>query len=51
MARKSHEPEEAVTKLRQVEVLVNQSKAVAEAIWRGVGTPRSGDRSASTAHP
>jgi len=32
MARKHHKPEEIVTKLRQVEVLVGQGKPVAEAI-------------------
>ena len=32
MARKHHKPEEIVGKLRQVEVLVGQGKAVAEAI-------------------
>ena len=32
MARKHHKPEEIVGKLRQVEVLVGQSKPVAEAI-------------------
>jgi putative transposase len=32
MARKHHKPEEIVTKLRQVEVLVGQGKPVAEAV-------------------
>jgi putative transposase len=32
MPRKRHKPEEIVTKLRQVDVLVSQGKAVAEAV-------------------
>ena len=36
MARKHHKPEEIVAKLRQVEVLVGQGKAVAEAV-RAIG--------------
>ena len=32
MARKRHEPEEIVAKLRQVDVLVSQGQSVAEAI-------------------
>jgi len=32
MTRKHHKPEEIVTKLRQVEVLVGQGKPVAKAI-------------------
>ena len=36
MASKHHKPEEIVTKLRQVEVLVGQGKRVAEAI-RAIG--------------
>ena len=36
MASKHHKPEEIVTKLRQVEVLVGQGKPVAEAI-RAIG--------------
>lgn len=36
MARKRHKPEEIVAKLRQVEVLTAQGKAVAEAI-RSIG--------------
>ena len=36
MARKHHKPEEIVAKLRQVDVLVSQGQAVAEAI-RAIG--------------
>ena len=36
MARKHHKPEEIVAKLRQVDVLVGQGRAVAEAI-RSIG--------------
>jgi putative transposase len=36
MARKHHKPEEIVAKLRQVDVLVGQGRAVAEAI-RAIG--------------
>src|ERR671921_478462 len=36
MARKKHRPEEAVAKLRQVDVLVSQGQSVAEAI-RSIG--------------
>ena len=36
MAGKKHRPEEAVAKLRQVDVLVSQGRAVAEAI-RAIG--------------
>src|SRR5215208_6162586 len=36
MASKKHKPEEAVAKLRQVDVLVSQGQAVAEAI-RAIG--------------
>jgi putative transposase len=36
MARKRHKPEEMVAKLRQVDVLVSQGQAVAEAI-RAIG--------------
>jgi transposase-like protein len=36
MARKHHKPEEIVTKLRQVEVLVAQGKPVADAV-RAIG--------------
>ncbi len=36
MARKHHKPEEIVAKLRQVEVLTAQGKAVAEAV-RAIG--------------
>jgi len=36
MAKKHHKPEEIVAKLRQVEVLVGQGKAVAEAV-RAIG--------------
>jgi putative transposase len=36
MSRKRHEPEEIVTKLRQVEVLTAQGRSVAEAI-RSIG--------------
>src|SRR5215211_2355687 len=36
MAKKGHKPEEAVAKLRQVDVLVSQGQAVAEAI-RAIG--------------
>ena len=36
MAKKGHRPEESVAKLRQVEVLVSQGQAVAEAI-RAIG--------------
>ncbi len=36
MAKKGHKPEEAVAKLRQVDVLVSQSRSVAEAI-RAIG--------------
>ncbi len=36
MANKKHRPEEAVAKLRQVDVLVSQGRTVAEAI-RAVG--------------
>lgn len=36
MSRKRHEPEEIVTKLRQVEVLTAQGRTVAEAI-RSIG--------------
>jgi putative transposase len=32
MAKKGHKPEEAVAKLRQVDVLVSQGRSVAEAI-------------------
>ncbi len=32
MARKHHKPEEIVAKLRQIEVLVGQDKAVADAV-------------------
>ena len=35
-ARKRHEPEEIVTKLRQVEVLTAQGKALVEAV-RAIG--------------
>lgn len=34
MAQKKHEPEEIVAKLRQVDVLLSQSRPVAEAIHR-----------------
>ena len=36
MAKKGHKPEEAVAKLRQVDVLVSQGQSVAEAI-RAIG--------------
>ena len=36
MAKKGHKPEEAVAKLRQVDVLVSQGRSVAEAI-RAIG--------------
>ncbi len=36
MARKKHEPEEIVAKLRQVDVLISQGGAVAEAV-RSIG--------------
>jgi putative transposase len=36
MASKKHRPEEAVAKLRQVDVLVSQGQSVAEAI-RAIG--------------
>ncbi len=36
MAKKGHKPEEAVAKLRQVDVLVSQGQSVGEAI-RAVG--------------
>jgi transposase len=36
MARKHHKPEEIVAKLRQVEVLMAQGKAVSEAV-RAIG--------------
>jgi putative transposase len=36
MAKKHHKPEEIVAKLRQVDVLVSQGQAVAEAI-RAIG--------------
>ena len=36
MARKTYKPEEIVTKLRQVDVLVSQGRPVAEAV-RSIG--------------
>ncbi len=39
MASKKHRPEEAVAKLRQVDVLVSQGQSVAEAI-RAIGVTR-----------
>jgi transposase len=51
MASKKHRPEEAVAKLRQVDVLVSQGQSVAEAIraigvtevtWRNWGRAHSG---------
>lgn len=36
MARKRHKPEEIVVKLRQVEVLISQSRSVAESV-RSIG--------------
>ena len=36
MAQKKHKPEEIVSKLRQVDVLVSQGQAVAEAV-RAIG--------------
>ena len=44
MASKKHRPEEALAKLRQVDVLVSQGRSVAEAIRkrRGDGTLRRG---------
>ncbi len=53
MASKKHRPEEAVAKLRQVDVLVSQGQSVAEAIraigvtevtYYGVGGPCCTDR-------
>jgi hypothetical protein len=41
MARKRHKPEEIVAKLRQVDVLVSQGQAVAEAI-RAIGVTEVG---------
>ena len=40
MARKHHKPEEIVTKLRQVEVMTGQGKAVIEAV-RAIGVTES----------
>ncbi len=40
MSRKRHKPEEIVSKLRQVDVLVAQGTPVADAI-RAMGSPRS----------
>ena len=34
MPRKKHTPEEIVAKLRQVDVLVAQGVAIAEAVWQ-----------------
>ena len=43
MATKRHKPEEIVTKLRQVEVLVGQGMARIDAIREiGIGLPKSG---------
>ncbi len=39
MPRKRHKPEEIVTKLRQVDVLVSQGHAVADAV-RSIGVRR-----------
>ena len=41
MASKKHRPEEAVAKLRQVDVLVSQGQSVAEAI-RAIGVTEVG---------
>jgi hypothetical protein len=51
MASKKHRPEEAVAKLRHVDVLVSQGRSVAEAIrvffehrrWRHFGEPPEAD--------
>ena len=40
MPRKRHQPEEIVSKLRQVDVLVSQGKSVADAV-RAIGMKRS----------
>ena len=37
MAKKGHKPEEAVAKLRQVDVLVSQGQSVAEAMHGALG--------------
>ena len=42
LARKHHEPEEIVAKLRQVEVLVGQGKPVAEGV-RAIGVTDATD--------
>jgi hypothetical protein len=48
MARKRHKPEEIVAKLRQVDVLVSQGQAVADAIRQiGVIPLASGVRRAA----
>ena len=41
MSRKRHKPEEIVAKLRQVDVLVSQGQAVADAI-RSIGVTEVG---------
>ena len=41
MSRKRHKPEEIVSKLRQVDVLVSQGQSVAEAI-RSIGVTEVG---------
>ena len=49
MTRKRHKPEEIVAKLRQVDVLVSQGQAVADAI-RAIGVTEVGsETSCSTA--
>ena len=67
MSRKRHKPEEIVSKLRQVDVLVSQGRSVADAIrsigvtelddrrharWRDLLQPAGGsDRDRELAHP